>query len=111
MQLFSTEHWKQARASYMEAARGCRDTLTNPAGHWGYELNDPRVKYAVGVWVDKARDAHAIALNRRPVIENAVVIHDGNFTSGSLYATPRHRVNPLGFRTNPATLQASGVKL
>jgi hypothetical protein len=84
--LFTTSHWIKARTEYLTAARACRDTLTNPEGYWKYSAEDDRVKAAVQKWVQRAREAHAIALGRRPVIEKAIVINQGEAVTGSLYA-------------------------
>ena len=83
---FSKDRWFTNRKVYMVAARECRDTLTNPEGHWHYASNDGRLKQAVGSWVIKAREAHKIALGRRPMIVKAVVIDGAGLATGSMYA-------------------------
>jgi hypothetical protein len=52
------------RKAYMFSARATRQLLTDPAGNWRYSPNDERVKEAVGVWVARARAAHAAAMGR-----------------------------------------------
>jgi hypothetical protein len=84
-QLFNPARWRNLRNSYLKAARDCRRTLTDPQGHWRYAVDDPQVKKAVGFWVQRARRAHAIALGREPITENAVVIQDGQGIRGPLY--------------------------
>ncbi len=84
--LFSKSHWFNARKEYMTAARQCRETLTNPEGFWRYSPDDERVKAALATWVNRARNAHSIALGRRPVIANALVINQSDVRTGSLHA-------------------------
>jgi hypothetical protein len=86
MQLFTKSYWIKTRRNNLIAARECRQALTNPAGFWKYAPDDARVAKAVAVWVEKARQCHAIAMERRPVIENAVVINYGTAQHGSFYA-------------------------
>lgn len=87
--LADPEHWRKARASYMQGARGCKATLTNPNGYWRYDPQDPRVKKAVDFWLHRARNAHAFALGRKPVIPNFVCIDGGFVYQGPLYATSK----------------------
>jgi hypothetical protein len=93
--LSTPEQWKKNRASYMEAARSCREALTVPKySIWNdrephnevFPSDHPVVKEAVGVWVQKSRKAHAFALGRKPVIENFTLIQNGKAASGQLYA-------------------------
>jgi hypothetical protein len=86
--LFSTERWRKNRAGYIEAARGCKEALTRPDGFWRYSPDDQRVKDAVGKWVARARRAHAIVMEREPVIQNFVVIDNDQIVQGAAYATP-----------------------
>lgn len=80
------EFWKEARDGDMIAARECRDALTNPEGHWRYDKDAARVKEAVGSWVRRARNAHELAMGRRPVIEKVVVITNSATMHGQLLA-------------------------
>ena len=78
-------HWRRLRAEYMNAARACRDTLTNEEGYWRYSELDPRVKSAVGIWVGKARSFHNILMGRRAIIQNAVFISSHGISKEPLY--------------------------
>lgn len=71
---FSADNWRQKRAHSLIVARGTRETLTNPTGIWRYSPDDPRVKAAVGKWVERARRHHLIALGRKPLNGTFVVI-------------------------------------
>lgn len=95
--LTDAKGWFEARDSYMKAARNCRDTLIEARGH---KPGDDRVKAAVGSWVKRARNAHAFALGRSPVIKKAVIIDSHGVSEGSIWARP--------VATNPATY-AEGV--
>jgi hypothetical protein len=86
LSLTTTAHWRKARTDYLTAARQCRDTLTDPAGHWRYAPHDQRVKAAVQKWIDRAKAAHAISMGRQPVIVKAIVVNQGEAVEGSLYA-------------------------
>lgn len=76
MGIIHADYWRKARTEYMDAARACRDALTRADGYWCYERTDPRVKIALGAWVQRARNAHAIALGRRPVMPNVIIIQN-----------------------------------
>lgn len=77
LDLFSADHWRKKRADYMQGARGCRDALLKQ----GYARDDERVKKALEFWVYRARNAHAFALGRKPVIPNmAVITNEGAFS-------------------------------
>lgn len=83
--LTDPKRWRKKRADYMDGARGCKATLTNPSGFWRLEANDAEVIKAVGYWVDKARDAHAFALGRKAVIDDFIVIGNGYGVRGPLF--------------------------
>lgn len=85
--LLNSDRWKKKRTEYMIAARACRDALTNPEGYWKLEPTDPRVKEAMSFWVHRARNSHAFALGRKPVIPNVIVISDARVYSGAAYVT------------------------
>jgi hypothetical protein len=84
--LTDAAHWRSKRAEYLQGARNCKETLTNPNGHWRYPPNDPRVNAAVAKWVIRARNAHAFALGRKPVIPNFLYMGPEGSYQGPLYA-------------------------
>ena len=84
--LFSKSRWAANRAEYLDAARRSRETLTDPSGFWRYASDDQRVKDAVAFWIHRARNAHAFALGRKPVIENAIIGVYGATRQGAIYA-------------------------
>lgn len=86
IEMFSKANWAKKRGEYLEAARGCRDTLTNPNGYWRYDRNDERVKKALTFWIDRARNAHEFALGRKAIIGNMVVINGGQGAVTAIYA-------------------------
>jgi hypothetical protein len=86
LDILSTTRWLKNRDEVMQLARQTHYTLTNPVGHYRYAADDQRVKAAVRVWVQKARTAHHIAMGRRPVIDKAIVINQGEAVQGPLYA-------------------------
>jgi hypothetical protein len=88
VRLFEADHWREMRASKLNAARSCRDTLTNPDGFWRYSEDDERVKKAVRFWVARARNCHELAMGRRPVHQVAV-IGGGGMVEGTLFASER----------------------
>lgn len=83
--LTSAPEWRKKRREYFIAARACRDALTNPEGYWRYDIQDERVKDAVGKWVARARKAHDFSLGRKPVIENFVMMNSQSVYQGNLY--------------------------
>ncbi len=99
--LADAQRWKNRRDESMDMARSTRECLTKDSGYWAYQPSDERVALAVGVWVKRARDCHAIALGRRPVIGKMVIIENGMQASGALYARP----------TNPQTFADKGTPL
>jgi hypothetical protein len=78
--------WKRQRRENMQAARACRQALTNPHGYWRYASDDYRVIEAVGSWVARARRAHAIFMGREPIAKSFICIHNDNVKGGQLYA-------------------------
>lgn len=84
------EYWRNARKGYMDAARSCCAVLTDPNGYWKYKRDDTRVKKALAAWVHRARNAHAFALGRKPVIPNFISINGGQVKQGALYTTPQN---------------------
>ena len=83
--LFDPETWKTQRREAMEAARGCRAVLTDPEGSWRYAPDDERVRKGVGVWVAKARRAHAIALGRKPVLPQFAYVDETGYRVGPVH--------------------------
>jgi hypothetical protein len=79
------QYWARKRWEYLDAARECRRVLTSQGGLHGYEAGDHRVAQAVGKWVEKARDAHAFALGRKPVTR-AFVLSAGAASVADVYA-------------------------
>lgn len=88
--IFEPAYWAKARWDYMDAARACLEALTRQDGYWKYSRNDPRVKKALGAWVHRARNAHAFALGRKPVIPSFIHIDGGRVTQGALYTKPQY---------------------
>ena len=80
------QYWGEKRWEYLDAARECRAALTRSDGLYGYDASDERVKAAMRFWIHRARDAHAFALGRKPVVSGAVVIASGRASIGDLYA-------------------------
>lgn len=91
--LTNLDTWRSKRADAMHSARACRKTLTNPAGHWAYSPDDERVLAAVGSWVKRARRAHAIVMQREPIIDNFVAITSQGVQKGPLYAGEKQCLN------------------
>ncbi|HZZ77463.1 MAG TPA: hypothetical protein VFE62_03030 [Gemmataceae bacterium] len=87
--LTDPERWRKARGAYMQEARRCKATLTDMRSHWRYAPDDIRVKEAVAKWVTRARNAHAFALGRKPVIEHFLIIDGNRSCMGPLYAGRR----------------------
>jgi hypothetical protein len=75
--------WLKARNDYMECARATRLALTDPNSYWRLSPSDERVKFAVGVWVRKAKRAHKIAMGITPVCHH---IDLSNQAQGAIYA-------------------------
>jgi hypothetical protein len=73
------------RDSYMEAARACKATLTDPNSYWTLSADDERVKHAVGAWVAKARAFNRQLIGVAPVIPNFHYITPMQSISGDLY--------------------------
>lgn len=96
MDIFTQRHWKKARAGYMNQARLCKETLTDPLGHWRLDAGDERVKMAVQCWIDRARRAHAIALGRVALMENAVLVCNGAAVRGSVFVERAANSNTEG---------------
>lgn len=77
-------YWQVQRTLYMQAARSCKKALTEKRRYelemvsyiFGpeYPPNAPQVRDAVKSWVDKARNAHAFAMGRKPIIESILII-------------------------------------
>jgi hypothetical protein len=105
--LGDSAYWANKRWEYLQAARECRSALIDPRMTLSFawrdcngvdrvlpseiipplcDKDDPSVKDAVGVWVEKARNAHAFALGRKPLISNFVFVDHGVATAGELYA-------------------------
>ncbi len=78
--------WFKARDEDMKSARSCRAVLTSPNASWGYAPDDERVKAAVAYWVRRARNAHAFALGRKPVITEFIAADGEVAVTGPLYA-------------------------
>lgn len=87
--LFSADNWREKRAHNLIGARNCRKALTNPISSLmpTYAKDDPVVKEAVGKWVARARRCHAMALGRKPVAENLVIIGRGGMYQGAMFAS------------------------
>lgn len=83
--LTDSKKWSNKRDQNIEAGRKCRDVLTDPNSHWKYPPDDERVKEAVGKWVERARNCHAIAMGRRPVISKFVYVSEDNQIEGQLF--------------------------
>lgn len=76
-------HWRKLRKDYMDSARACKATLTHSDGFWKLSPNDKQVKEAVGAWVARARNCHAFALSRKPIMNYAIVVTpQGGFQGG-----------------------------
>lgn len=87
--IFEADHWRKARKGYVDAARQCKATLTDKDGCWSYDTSDERVKLAMDFWLHRARNAHAFALGRKPVIKNFYYADNNGSYSGELYAYKR----------------------
>ena len=99
--LTSKVTWLAKRDVYMEAARECKNALTidrpysftscgkifyvSGTARYSGQPEHPNVKAAVSVWVAKAKRAHAIAMGREAVIENAIFINNQQSAEGGLY--------------------------
>lgn len=102
--------WRIARRNNLSMARVTRALLIAPHGHWHLSADDARVKAAVGAWVERSRNAHAIAMGRRAVIENFSYADSNGFSaSGQLYAKP-FRPQPMPPH-HPNTLEAMGIEV
>lgn len=86
IELFSKEYWQKKRAEYLQCARECKEILTDQGGHWSYQISDERLKDAMQPWVDRAKNAHAFALGRKPVICNFYYQDEKISYKGNIYA-------------------------
>lgn len=77
--IFSADRYRRLRAESLQGARECREVLTNPSCDLmtRYSPDDPRVKKAVGFWIERARRFHAIAMGRKALSGTFVVIGHG----------------------------------
>lgn len=81
--------WKKKRADNIEAARRCKEVLTDANSYWKYPPDHERVKEAVGTWISRARRCHAIFMGREPVIDNFIYIDGADQGTGPLFVRER----------------------